>query len=744
MAAFGVTERLARTSARRPWIVVAIWVALFVAGGFLATGVGDVLTGDIKLTNNPESTQADSLIEDRLRGPERATETLIVVSEDKTVDDPAYQAFVTGVLADVRGLDGLVEQATSYYEVGDPSLVSADGDTTILPVTLTYDESDATDEIGPFVDLVDEANASAPGFEVLTAGNASINHTSNEISESDLQTGEMIGIPIALVILLLVFGALLAAGIPLLLAIVSIVIAMGIVTLIGQAFELNLLVQSFITMIGLAVGIDYTLFIVHRYREELSKGLEKQEAIAKAGATSSRAVLFSGGTVVVGLLGMMIVPSNIYRSLSTGAVVVAVVAVLAALTLLPAILSLMGDKINALKLPFLGKGEEGSGGFWGATARTVMRYPVIAVVATVSVLVAATIPYFTIDDGLPGVSTFPRDSEPYRAYAILTEDFSAGLLSPAEIVIEAPDVSDPVIQKGVASLTTTLENDPLFSEVTTQVNEAGDLEVVSALIAADPFSSPAYDAIGRLRDDYVPAAFDGVDANVLVGGQSATADDLFATLDIFTPIVFAFVLGLSFVLLLVVFRSIVVPIKALIMNLLSVGATYGILVLVFQHGFLNEVLGFRQTDEIAAWLPLFLFAVLFGLSMDYHVFLLSRIRERFDQTGDNTESVAFGVRNTAGIITGAAAIMVAVFSGFAMGELVDLQQSGFGLALAVFLDATLIRTVLVPASMALLGKWNWYLPSWLEWLPDVRVEGGDEAAPRRERTAAEGFATGGR
>lgn len=744
MAAFGVTEKLARTSAKRPWIVVGLWLVLFAVGGFLATGIGDVLTGDIKLTNNPESSQADTLIEEKLRGPERATETVIVVSEDKTVDDPEFRTFVTGLLADIRGLDGLVERATSYYEVGDPSLVSADGDTTILPVTLAYDEADATDEIGPFVDLVDEATDLQPGFEVLTAGNASINHTSNKISESDLQTGEMFGVPIALLILLLVFGAVLAAGVPLVLAIVAIVIATGVTTVIGQAFELNLLVVNFITMIGLAVGIDYTLFIVHRYREELSKGLEKHEAIGRAGATSSRAVLFSGGTVVVGLLGMMIVPNNIYRSLATGAVAVAVIAVLAALTLLPAILSLMGDKINALRLPFVGKGEEGDGGFWGATARTVMRYPVVAVIAVVGLLVAAAIPFFSINDGLPGVSTFPPNSEPYRAYAILTEDFSAGLISPTEIVIDAPDVNDATIQQGVESLTATLANDPMFGPPETEVNEAGDLEVVSVLIAADPFSSPAYDAIKRLRDEYVPASFEGVSANVLVGGQSATADDLFATLDKYTPIVFAFVLGLSFILLLVVFRSIVVPIKALAMNLLSVGATYGILVLVFQEGVGNEILGFRQTDEIAAWLPLFLFAVLFGLSMDYHVFLLSRIREHFDITGDNTQSVAFGVRNTAGIITGAAAIMVAVFSGFAMGQLVDLQQSGFGLALAVFLDATLIRTILVPASMALLGKWNWYLPSWLEWLPDVRVEGGGEPSRRREAAAAEGVAAPGR
>jgi RND superfamily putative drug exporter len=554
----------------------------------------------------------------------------------------------------------------------------------------------------------------------------------------------MIGIPIALIILLLVFGAVLAAGIPLLMAVVSIVIAIGTVALIGEAFELNFLVINMITMIGLALGIDYSLFIVHRYREELRAGLETQEAITKAGATSSRAVLFSGGTVVVGLLGMMIAPSNIYRSLATGSVTVAIVSVLAALTLLPAVLSLLGDRINALRLPFLGRSDDDEESFWGRSARAVMARPIVSIVAVVGLLIAAAVPYFTIDTGLPGVSTYPEDSDSRVAFEILTEDFSAGLLSPTEIVVDAPDVSDPEIQAGVDRLISALAGDPLFGPATTEVNEAGDLEVVSVLIAADPFEDAAYDAISRLRGDYVPGAFAGVDADVLVGGQSAVADDLFAMVAKYTPIVFAFVLGLSFVLLLVVFRSIVVPIKALVMNLLSVGATYGVLVLVFQHGVGNEVLGLRQTETIAVWLPLFLFAVLFGLSMDYHVFLLSRIRERFDQTGDNRESVAFGVRNTAGIITGAAAIMVAVFSGFAMGDLVDLQQTGFGLGLAVLLDATIIRSVLVPASMALLGDLNWYLPKWLEWLPDVRIEAGPEGGSREPPSGATAAATAGK
>ena len=745
MATFRVTEQLARASARRPWVVVGLWVVLFLVGGFLATGIGDVLTTEFALTNEPESVKADQLLEERLRGPEQARELVIVGSTSATVDDAEFQAFVDGLLAEIRGLDGMVEGATSFYETGDERLVSTGRDKTLLPVVIAGDIEDASDNVEPLVGLVEEANG-REGFEVLTAGFGSISRTFNEASEEDLQRGELIALPIALLILLLVFGAAVAAGIPIILAVVAIVVATGTAALIGQAFELSFLVVNMITMIGLALGIDYSLFIIHRFREERRSGLVKEEAIARAGATASRAVLFSGGAVIVGLMGLFIVPTNIYRSLATGAIVVAIFAVLAALTLLPAVLSLLGDRINALRLPLPRRGRSAGdeGGFWGWVATVVMTHPVISVVVTVVFLLAVAAPLVTINLGLAGVSTLPEDTESRRAFETLDNDFSAGLISPAEIVVDAGDVGSQPVQRGIDDLLAALDEDEMFSAATVETNEAGDLALVSALIVGDPDADAAHDAIKRLRSEHIPAAFAGVDADVLVTGVTAQTEDMFDVIRTYMPIVFGFVLGLSFLLLLIVFRSLVVPAKALIMNLLSVGAAYGLLVLVFQHGVGNEIFGFQRTETIEAWLPLFLFAFLFGLSMDYHVFLLSRIRERFDQTGDNAASVAFGVRSTAGIITGAALIMVAVFSGFAMGDTVSLQQIGFGLAVAVILDATIIRSVLVPASMQLLGDLNWYLPSWLHWLPDIRVEGGGVPKARPATAAADVMLADGR
>ncbi|MCH7697825.1 MAG: MMPL family transporter [Chloroflexi bacterium] len=725
----GITERLARASARRPWLVVAAWVVLVGAGGLFALGIGDVLTTEFVLTNSPESAQADDLIEERLRGPERAEEFLIVQSETLTVDEGAFQDHVEALVAELAVLDEAVEAVTSYYQARDERMVSADRHKTIVPVVLAGKPSEAADNVGPVVAVVEEANGQ-DGFEVLTVGTGSIARFFNEQSEKDLLRGEMIGIPIALIILILVFGALAAAGVPLLLAAASIIVAVGTTALIGRAFDLNFFVLNMITMVGLAVGIDYSLFVIHRYREERSRGLEKEDAIARTGATAGRAVLFSGGAVIVGLMGLLIVPINVYRSLAIGAIAVAAFAVIAALTLLPAVLSIVGDRINAGRVPFLGPRaqQEGGGGFWYWVASTVMRHPVISLLASAGLLIALTVPYFSINVGLPGVSTFPEDNEVRLAFETLDGEFSSGLLSPAEIAIDAPNVLVPEVLVAIDRLLTSIDGDERFEGAIYETNDAGDLAVISALVRGDPESQEAHDAVSRLRDDYVPAAFNRVAARAFVTGETASEQDMFDTIATYTPIVFAFVLGLSFILLLLVFRSIVVPIKALIMNLLSVGAAYGSLVLVFQHGVGNEIFGFQQSDIIAAWLPLFLFAFLFGLSMDYHVFLLSRIREHWDRTGNNAASVAYGLSSTAGLITGAALIMVAVFSGFAMGELIELQQMGFGLAVAVLIDATIVRSILVPASMALLGDWNWYLPNWLRWLPSLQVEGPSRRA----------------
>jgi len=742
VTSIGITERLARLAARRPWPTIGVWLVLIVVAGFLTmTFLGDALTTDADITTNPESKQARKLIEDRLRGPQRVNEVVIVQSEGASVDDQSFRAFVEGLYQDVSALGpDVVAQGTNYYQSGDETLVSDDRHITILPFAMAGTAEDASDHIGEVLDVLDAAETN--GFQVSIAGNASMGKDFEKAAQSDLQTGEMFGIPIALVILTLVFGALLASVLPIVLALVAILLAVAVSALIGQQYQLSFFVTNVITMIGLAVGIDYTLFVISRYREERAHGLEKQEAIAKAGATASRTVLFSGVTVMIALLGMLIVPQTIFRSIAAGSVLVVVMAVAASLTLLPAVLSLLGDKINWGRIPLVQRSqaefdEERPGGFWDRLARGVMRHPVLSFVAAAGILIAAAVPYFNINTGFSGISTLPDNLQAKQAFDILDREFSGGLISPAQVVIDG-DVASPEVQDAVERLQSVLATDPDFGKPAYEANATGDLALIEVPVAGDPNSVEVEDAVARLRDRYVPQAFDGVPARALVGGFTAENLDGFAMLARYTPIVFAFVLGLSFILLLVVFRSIVVPIKAVIMNLLSVGAAYGLLVLVTQEGVGAGLFGFQQVESIEAWLPIFLFAILFGLSMDYHVFLLSRIRERYDQTHNNTDSVVFGVRSTGRLITGAALIMVAVFGGFAAGDLVMFQEMGFGAGVAVLIDATIVRSILVPASMKLLGDWNWYLPAWLRWLPDVRVETATRSIAVRTEPAGAG------
>jgi RND superfamily putative drug exporter len=451
--------------------------------------------------------------------------------------------------------------------------------------------------------------------------------------------------------------------------------------------------------------------------------------------------------VVLALAGMLIVPTTIFRSLAGGAIVVVLVSVAASMTLLPAVIGLLGDKLNAGRI--LGRRradlEHGRpGGFWDRASRAVMRRPVVGLVGASALLVVLALPYFFqsqpdgdgrgIKQGLAGISTLPDDSQTKQAFDALVANFpESGIDTPAQVVVVADDVTDPAITSSIEELGAVVRDDPsLGVPAAPQISEDGTvalIEIPLAGAAVDTQSEAATNVIGQLRTDYVPAAFEGTGATVLVGGESAFIRDFFDVSDQYNPIILALVLALSFILLTVVFRSLVVPVKAILMNLLSVGAAYGLIVLVFQQGgpaigeSIANIFGFEQVEAIEAWLPLFLFSILFGLSMDYHVFLLTRIREHYDRTGDNTESVAYGLRTTAGIITGAALIMVAVFGGFASGQLVMFQQMGFGLGVAVLIDATLVRTLLVPASMRLLGDRNWYLPRWLQWLPDISVEG---------------------
>ena len=732
-----MTELLARASARRPWLTIGAWVALVVVASVLNVNLLEsATTTEFRLAGSFESEKASALLAERLPASQAITEIVVVQSESLTVDDPAFRAKVDSVFAGILALGSdVVAGGGHYYLLNDDRLVSADRKTTVMAVLMTGSLAEAELNIEDVLAVIEEANAS-DGFRVLMVGPASVSYESLEFARQDLEQGERFGIPVALIILLVLFGAVVAALAPIGLAVVAIAIALGLVALIGQVFELSFFVTLMVTMIGLAVGIDYSLFIISRFREEMGRGLSTPEAVAKTGDTAGRTVLFSGVTVMIALCGLLIVPFSFFQSLGIGAILVVLVALAATLTLLPAVLALLGPRINRLSLPFIGAGRlEGSAaapsrdGFWEVTTRLVTRFPVISILAIGVPMVAVTLFYFQIQTGINGVDTFPEGSETREAFLVLEEHpkLSFGVANPLEIVIDG-DIGNPSVSAALDQLEASLAGSGISPlPPLRQISPAGDLALLQVIVPGEPSSQAAVDIVTGIREQHVPAAFgDGVPATVHVGGVSGETADVFAIAERYTPIVFAFVLGFSFIVLLLVFRSIVIPIKAVIMNLLSVGAAYGILVLVFQKGVGTDLLGFQHAEVIDIWIPLFLFSILFGLSMDYHVFLLSRIRERYDQTGNNAEAVAYGLRETAGLITGAALIMVAVFGAFASGKTIINQQVGFGLAVAILLDATLVRSVLVPASMELLGSRNWYLPSWLEWLPDLRVEPAEE------------------
>src|SRR5918999_5810831 len=740
-------ESLARASSRRPWRTIGLWVVLIAAMGFVTSRfLGDVLTQEFEFTNEPESVRAEEVI-DRKFGTNGAedTEFVIVQSPSLTVADPSFEEAVRGLQGELATVDEeiLASPPVSYYDVAQQSperaagLVSEDGRATLITVALKDTELSTIEELRGLVE-----RERPEDFSVQIAGQGALFADFSEIAEEDLQRGETIGIAIALLILIVVFGSLIAALAPIVMAVFAIAVALGLVSLIGQLVDFNLFVTNMVTMIGLAVGIDYSLFIVSRYREERKKGFPKLDAIGAAGATANRAVFFSGLTVVLALLGMFIVPASIFRSLGAGAILVTLASLAASMTLLPAILGLLGDRINwprLAKRARIDSSFDPKGGFWDRVSRGVMARPVIYLVLAVALLGGLGSFYFQLEQGTSqNVSQLPDEFESKQAFLTLEREFAGGVTDPAQIVITG-DVRSAPAQAAIADLQEAIAETDVFAPQTEATpSRDGTAVEVDAFFRSDPSTEAAFQGIRDLRSEIVPAAFEGVEGvEVLVGGNTAFFTDFLDVADRYQPIVVAFVLGLSFILLTVVFRSIVVPVKAIIMNLLSVGAAYGAVTLVFQEGvgigFFNALgFQFQRVGAIEAWLPMFLFSILFGLSMDYHVFLLSRIREEYDKTRDNTEAVAYGLRTTAGIITGAALIMVAVFIGFAAGRLGPLQQMGFGLAVAVFMDATIVRSLLVPASMRLLGDRNWYLPRWLRWLPQVHVEGREPEHPTVE------------
>jgi uncharacterized membrane protein YdfJ with MMPL/SSD domain len=715
-----MTERLAVWSSRRPWLTLAAWaVALVAAITVTAAFVGDALSGDEEITSDTESRRADRLQFARFAdGSPDVSEVVVVRSRTTTADEPRFERRVQALAAEVQAAGA--EQVTTLYDSGERRLVSPDRRASGMLIALGRG---ADDDIEDVVDAVQAADG-RDGFEVAITGEHTLEADFDTLAGEDLRNGELgFGLPVALIVVLIVFGSVVAGVVPLLLALISITVALALLALVGQVFPLSVFATNMLTGMGLALGIDYSLFVLSRFREERGHGRERGAAIAAVGATASRAVLFSGIAFTLAMGGLLLVPSTIMRSLAAGAIAAAVVSVAAALTLLPALLSVLGDRVNALRLPLVGRAaEREESRFWSGVVGGVLRRPAVSLGLATAILLVMAAPVLGLRSGEAGVSTLPDRLAAKQGYQALNAAFPGQTTEPVEIVVDG-DADAPAVQAGIDRLRERLAGEPRFGRAELETNPAGDLTVLTVPIAGDPLREEAVDAVRALRGEHIPAAFPDPRVAVLVGGDTAETIDESDTMSRWLPIVLAFVLGLSFVLLTVAFRSLVVAGKAILVNLLSVGAAYGLLVLVFQEGVGNELFGFPQVDTIESWVPLFLFAVLFGLSMDYHVFLLSRIRERFRQTGDNSDAIAHGVGSTGRIITGAALIIVAVFSGFARGDLVMFQQMGFGVAVALLLDATIVRLMLVPAAMQLLGDRNWYLPAWLRWLPDVHVEG---------------------
>ena len=570
---------------------------------------------------------------------------------------------------------------------------------------------------------MDQASIEAAGFEIEVVSFRLIEDQFEDIIAEDFQRILIISLIFGLGVLLLAFRALVAAVIPLVMAISSIFTALGIVAVISQSYAFAESYAEVLLLMGLAVGIDYSLFVISRFRSERTAGRPKLEAIAVASNTTGRAVVYAGITVMLSLTGLMLTRDSTFTSFSLGAVIVVFLAVVGSLTLLPALLSILGDKVNSLRVPFLGR-ENGGTQIWGAIADRVLAKPAILATVTAAALIALAVPLFSMNIGFnAGADAMPDALDGKRAIELLEQHFSSSLLVPAKVVIDSPNVESPDVQAAVNAFLARVDQDDAyigpFDTITSRDKTLLRINVPTAGKVDDDI---AEDAIKRLREVIVPQTFGGTNTDVYVAGDTADGIDFRDRMFSSAPLVFAFVLGFSFLLLLLMFRSLVIAIKAITLNLLSVAAVYGVLVMVFQWGWGISILGTEETGIIEAWLPLFLFGILFGLSMDYHMLLLSRIKEIHDRGFSTEESVSQAIKITAGQITSAAIIMVGVFSAFAPSRFLGLQQFGLGLGVAVLIDATVIRVVLLPASMKLLGDWNLYMPSWLDWLPRISGE----------------------
>ncbi len=678
-----------------------------------------------------------------------ADELVLVQSDTATAADPSFRAAVADVQRRLEKVP-YAQEFESPYAAGNSGQISADGHSALLRFKIAGDDSETQDRVGPALEAVSAAQAANPDFTVAESGDASVNKQINDAISDDFKRALFTSLPVTLLILLIAFGALVAAGVPLLLALTAVLATIGLMGPISHIGAVDSAVNEVILLIGLAVGVDYSMFYLRREREERESGRSESASLAAAAATSGRAVMISGLTVMIAMAGMYLAGASTFQSFATGTILVVAMAVVGSLTVLPATLAWLGDRIEKGGVPIIKDQpwNAGESALWSRILNPVLRHPLVSTLAAGGLLVFLAIPAFSLHTANPGVETLPQDLSVIKTYNRMQDAFPGGPI-PAVVAVSADDVSSPEVKSAVADLRSQAASSPHFEQpITTDVSSDRTVAQVSIPLAGDGSDSQSTAALTALRDTIIPATIGevpGVTGDVT--GYTADSEDFTDTMKSHAPWVFAFVLLAAFILLLFTFRSIVIPFKAIVLNLLSVGAAYGILVWIFQEGHLESVLGFDSTGAIVSWMPIFLFVVLFGLSMDYHVFILTRIREAFDRGMPSDEAVAHGIKTTAGVVTSAAVVMIAVFAIFATLSLLIFKQLGVGLAMAVLIDATIIRGVLLPATMKLLGDWNWYLPGWLEWLPHVThepelepVEPDEAEADRREPEARRGEA----
>jgi len=702
---------------RRRRVVVGCWTIALV-GLVLAASAAGGETASVFSVPGTESQRAFDLLAARF--PELSGDTAdIVFRSARGVDDPAVRKQMEALFARVESVDHVLSIASPYRP--DPRPVSADGTTAFA--TIQFDtRAGELRKAGTVEDLAQlRADANSRLVHVELGGRV--------IQFAEIEgpggRGEQIGLLVAIIVLLVSFGSIVAMGLPILTAVFSLGVALSLLALMANVLDLSDFAPRLATLIGLGVGIDYALLIVTRYRQGLHAGLDPDRAVTSAMSTAGRAVMFAGFTVVLSLCGMLVMGVPIVRTMAVGAGLAVLTVMAAALTLVPAVLGFTGRAIDRLRIPGLHRDETAHRvGWWFRWSRLVQRRPWPFVMLGLAILIVLAIPVLSLRLGSSDAGADPTTKTSRRAYDLISDSFGPGFNGPLILAARLPAgsdaaVLDPIVSKIQAS-------DDVLAVAAPRINKAGDAAVITVFPKTSPQDTQTLELINHLRDDVVPNATRDTGVTIYIGGITAVFDDLGVALADRLPLFIGVVLGLSFLLLMMVFRSVVIPLKAVVMNLLSIGAAYGVIVAVFQWGWAKDVVGIDQSGPIQSFIPMLLFAVLFGLSMDYEVFLLSRIREEYVRTGDNGLAVADGLAATARVITAAAAIMVAVFGAAVLGEDRTTKLFGLGLATAIFLDATVVRTLLVPATMELLGDANWWIPRWLDrLLPRISIEAED-------------------